>query len=347
MKPIFIHAMWRTGSTYVWKKFRDQPRYRAYYEPLHQNLATAWPATGWVKQVRERLRGIVADGSESATTAMNQTLRHPALERPYFDEYPLRWRGGVAHFAKRFSYESYWLDSNADDPALHRYLLHLIAFASERHQTPVFQFNRSLLRSGWMKNSITSTNILLLRKPIDVWRSFCTLPDYLMARIAQIVSLNRQHPFLERLATAHGIPHHRDRNIRREMQFYTQFHRSQPIADMYALFYEFYFLTCIYNMHHADCVIDMNAITHSATAREAVANRLAQADIDLSLEDCRIPAYSDWSAQEREWMAYEAAGRESILQNLPDGFLIPRQRLQGHAACLSPYFIDALGEFTI
>ena len=38
LRPIFIHAMWRTGSTYVWKKFRDQQQYRAYFEPFNEYL---------------------------------------------------------------------------------------------------------------------------------------------------------------------------------------------------------------------------------------------------------------------------------------------------------------------
>jgi hypothetical protein len=37
-RPIFIHAIWRTGSTYIWKKFREQGRYRSYFEPLHELL---------------------------------------------------------------------------------------------------------------------------------------------------------------------------------------------------------------------------------------------------------------------------------------------------------------------
>ena len=38
--PVFLHCMWRTGSTFIFGKFRENPRYRCFYEPLNEALAT-------------------------------------------------------------------------------------------------------------------------------------------------------------------------------------------------------------------------------------------------------------------------------------------------------------------
>ena len=37
--PIFIHAWWRSGSTYIWSKLRENESCRCYYEPLHEKIA--------------------------------------------------------------------------------------------------------------------------------------------------------------------------------------------------------------------------------------------------------------------------------------------------------------------
>ena len=37
--PIFIHAWWRSGSTYIWSKLRENKSCRCYYEPLHEKIA--------------------------------------------------------------------------------------------------------------------------------------------------------------------------------------------------------------------------------------------------------------------------------------------------------------------
>jgi hypothetical protein len=123
MDPIFIHAMWRTGSTYVWKKFRDQPQYRAYYEPLHESLGTARPVG----------RLLPAALAATRTRGRNRGLRHPDLDRPYLDEYPLRWwAGGVRHFKTKFAQERYWLDPDDVDADLLRYISSLVSFAARK-----------------------------------------------------------------------------------------------------------------------------------------------------------------------------------------------------------------------
>ena len=133
---------------------------------------------------------------------------------------------------------------------------------------------------------------------------------------------------------------------RRALDRYGEFGRAHRAA-LYALFYEFYLFTSVYNMAHADCVMDLNTLTESAAARQSVTARLAHFGIDLSLEDCRVPLSTDLSDQERKWVAAEPEIRAVVRQNLPPGMLIPRETLRQLAPSLSSYFQDVLDEFAI
>ena len=37
--PLFIHAWFRSGSTYIWSKLRNDEKLICYYEPFHEVLA--------------------------------------------------------------------------------------------------------------------------------------------------------------------------------------------------------------------------------------------------------------------------------------------------------------------
>ena len=340
MKPIFIHGAARSGSTYIWKKFRDQPQYRSYFQTLHPDLA-------WARPVGKLLPAGIAAARVNVRT---EYLHHPNLDRAYFHEYPLRWlRGGVAHFDPVLSYERYWLDEHAKDEALRTYIQSLISFAERHGQTAVLKFTRSLLRSGWLKTNIPSTNILLLRRPIDVWNSVYAVGAGPIGSLLFAISRNRHHPFLAHLAASHDIPDYRDdknEEFPSALDRYGEYCRRHRAA-LYPLFYEFHTFTCLYNVAHVDCVMDLNALTESAAVRQSVTERLARFGIDLSLDDCRVPLSTDLSDQERAWVADEPERRAAVLERLPQRMLIPRETLRQLAPCLSSYFQAALAEFAI
>ncbi|MGA7415096.1 MAG: hypothetical protein WBW33_31790, partial [Bryobacteraceae bacterium] len=154
--PIFVHGMWRTGSTYIWNKFREQPGYRAYLEPFHESL----------------LRDKEEDLRRQLPPETAQTSRHPVLSDYYFSEYEIEPVGGIRHFEKRFSYQSYCLGPRSSDPPQLRYIRNLIEAAWRGQQRPVFKFTRGLMRAGWLQANFPSYTILLLRRPLDIWKSF-------------------------------------------------------------------------------------------------------------------------------------------------------------------------------
>ena len=157
---IFVHAMWRSGSTYVWSKYRQVRTYRCYYEPLHESLMT--------------IKRGCQDDSEAV-----RTRRHPRLAQPYFFEYPIEAFGGVRGFRKSFSYEDYCAKDHSDWSQIRAYLANLIGEAYKRNQRPLFQFNRSLMRITELTKIFSPVNLLLLRKPRAIWNSFCSFSSQL------------------------------------------------------------------------------------------------------------------------------------------------------------------------
>ncbi|MGH9552796.1 MAG: hypothetical protein ACRD3W_25680, partial [Terriglobales bacterium] len=243
--------MWRTGSTYIWKKFHDQPGYRSYYEPLNETL--------W----------IVRPFETEVSSEYAAKMRHPEMKEPFWKDYPLRPAGGVEHFLKAFSYEQYCLEPGARSPSLHRYIENLIAFAVAHGQVPLLQFNRALLRSGWLSQTFQARTILLLRNPLDIWQSFLSVNDYFVAGICLIIGQNRKHRILRKIAERYDVPMFRGTSFIEEGEFYSLFALSK-LDELYPMFYELYMLTCIYNSAFADCVIDMNAISADPEKRRLV-----------------------------------------------------------------------------
>ncbi len=81
---IFIHSLWRSGSTYFFDKFRRSPAgYFAYQEPMHETMLSAAADRNLLLEVSTQVSG---------------TLRHPELSEPYYAEayqtYEL-WHGMV------------------------------------------------------------------------------------------------------------------------------------------------------------------------------------------------------------------------------------------------------------
>jgi hypothetical protein len=149
--PIFLHTGWRSGGTWLWSRFRANPHVTAYYEPLHEILATLRA------DVVPTLR---ADGWPS---------RHPKLTRPYFEEFaPLLRQGtpGVRGFHHALGTENFFASAATELPELHAYIAMLLNQAAKQGHQPVLKFCRSIGRVGWMqRNFPVAVHIVVLRDP--------------------------------------------------------------------------------------------------------------------------------------------------------------------------------------
>lgn len=187
LDPVFLQALWRTGSTYLWGKFRSREEFRGYFEPLHESLYC---------KTREKL---VADYQRAS-----QKFGHSSISHNYYDEFNIRATGGVEHFERRFTLERYALAPDENDPELERYIQSLIDDSAERGQAAVMQFNRGVLRAEWMKERFGGTHLYLNRNPADMLNSYRQNGYYLPTYLA-IIGQNAHNPIFAEAAERYGV----------------------------------------------------------------------------------------------------------------------------------------------
>ncbi len=155
-RSVFLHGMWRSGSTYLWSRFRATPNTCCFYEPLHHGLA---------KLTHARI--------DRDTPEQISANHHPALAEPYFAEFaPLVEGRGVKHYHRSLAYDRFVLQPGEAHPRLERYISGLIGHAEARGQSAVMGFNRTGLRLGWMKRRFDAFNIHIDREPAAIWASY-------------------------------------------------------------------------------------------------------------------------------------------------------------------------------
>lgn len=156
LKAIFLHGMWRAGTTYVWSRFRDVPDCYCFYEPLHHGLA---------RITKDR---IVRD-----TRDITQQNTHPDLAQPYFREFePLINGRGVVGFQKDMAYDRFVLARDDRHDALRSYIAELVDYAHAHGKVPVLGFNRTVMRLPWIAENFDALNVYIDRDPREIWWSY-------------------------------------------------------------------------------------------------------------------------------------------------------------------------------
>ena len=178
MHPIFIHAWWRSSSTYVWSKLREDKTLRCYYEPLNERIAALKPA----------------DILTSPEVGMSKMLRHPAQTENYFAEYLELIAPGRLHYSVDLAYARYLLQPDATDSALRVYLEGLISAAESAERRAVLCFCRSQMRSAWMQRCFGGIHVAQIRNPFDQWTSFQVNPYFVHGLITVALGLRAAHP---------------------------------------------------------------------------------------------------------------------------------------------------------
>src|SRR5262245_21639717 len=125
-QPLFIHAWWRSGSTYIWSKLRENEFCSCYYEPLHERLANLTLET--------------VDASPEI--GRSKTLRHPVQTKNYFAEYGELLQSQNLKFFPELSYDQYLLIPGQRDERLHDYLEGLVESSRRRRLKPILCFCR-------------------------------------------------------------------------------------------------------------------------------------------------------------------------------------------------------------
>jgi hypothetical protein len=271
-------------------------------------------------------------------------MRHPDLEEPYFAEYQLKRRGGTPYLTPALCYGRFCLEEEERDRELSAYLQHLSAEAAMAGQQPVFQCSRTLLRTGWLKRNFGGDHLLLLRAPRQVWQSFKSQGSYFAGAVCMIVSQNRKRPALAPLAEKYKLPKIHSGRVGADLQAYGKVAEGLG-ASMYGLFHAFYMLTFLYNLRHADLMIDMDMISTSLRHGWKAENALRGRDIFISLADCRVPQHDEPPGD--EVADVERKNLELLRARLGAMLTVSKASFAGASHVLSPQFRAAAEPFLV
>ena len=327
-RPIFLHSLWRTGSTYVWSRFRAAEGARCYYEPLHDGLA---------RLNRRR----IARG----TAEIVEQNSHPQLNAPYFAEYaPLLAARGVRGYRPRFAYSRFALEPADTDAELQAYLAGLIAAARREGRTPVLGMNRSDLRISWMRSRFQSYDISVDREPADIFSSYISQMYkgnyYYFTKSMLIVELNRHHPIFAPFADRLKLRSKTEQLYENPKAFYHAILDGMSRESLYALTLYIWAVRSLHALSCCDLVVDL-ALADRRGYRAELSERIA-ADCGLEVD------FSDMQTAQPETsirLAQQKAVERDLLAILPIDALRPfidRDRLAKRMADLAPRKIGLL-----
>ena len=195
-QAVFLHTGYRTAGTWLWSCFRKLDNVIAYYEPLHEMLAT------------------IDTDKLASSTANSWRSGHPALEAPYFAEFAhlLGPQGrGIPGYDAVFSIDR--LDGQTPEAAerLEAYVRGLMRSAHDQGRVPVLKFCRSLGRLQWFRATFPdAVHIVVEKNPISQWQSCWQLfaahrnPHFVAVPFV-VLALNRHVPLVQQTMAALGV----------------------------------------------------------------------------------------------------------------------------------------------
>ena len=327
-RPIFLHSLWRTGSTYVWSRFRAAEGARCYYEPLHDGLA---------RLNRRR----IARGTAEVIEQNN----HPQLNAPYFAEYaPLLAGRGVRGYRPRFAYSRFALQPADTDAELQAYLAGLIAAARREGRAPVLGMNRSDLRISWMRSRFQSYDISVDREPADVFSSYISQMYkgnyYYFTKLMLIIELNRHHDIFAPIAERLKLRSPAEQFYQNPKAFYHDVLDGMSRESLYALTLYIWVVRSMHALSCCDLVVDL-ALADRRGYRAELSERIA-ADCGLEVD------FTDMQTAQPETsirLAQQKGVERDLLDILPIDALRPfidRDRLARRMADLAPRKIGLL-----
>lgn len=306
-KTIFIHSLFRTGSTYIWNKFREDSRYHCYYEPFHQDLVNL---------------DFLNPDPWRYDKKCTQLMRHPDLNTGYLNEYTKSLRPdtkGVPFFKKSFSFDDFCVTDKEKNPDQKEYIDFLIRQAGEK--TPVLQFNRSSLRISWFKaNYPEGLHIYLVRSPRDQFHSYMDMfnqvgLDSFLTMDLIVTGVNQNHDFFKPLSAQMPLFEFHSDLFEHERFIYSRLLPVYSSAEKYYIFYFTWFLALMENGLNADFLLNIDLLSHSTLYRDAFHRRLHSWGINtINFSDSKITDYKKTVLHAQEMKQIEETVQSLILQ---------------------------------
>jgi hypothetical protein len=271
--PVFLHSLFRTGSTYLFNKFRHTEHFYCYQEPCNEALIDL---------------DTRPDGFLKLPDYDSRMLRHPTLTAPYFLEFYCVRDRLKGLFRKSFSFEEYFTGPRLPNTQ-NEYFGTLIEAAPRR---PLLQFCRSAGRVEALRRQFGGTHIHLWREPRGQWWSY-KISTYFDATTHATYNALQLPTALSKIRALAGIPHFRGRSVNREISF----HRSHLLAarESYLAFFGIWLYSFVEFERHASATICINKLNDDHY-RTRVAHELASAGVgELEFSDAKLanPSFSE------------------------------------------------------
>jgi hypothetical protein len=259
----FVHAWFRSGSTWLWEKFRRDENFVAYCEPLHESLP-----------------GLTPEQIKSPHVIPFEDANHPPVDRSYYYEYLPLVENSDLNFDRVISYDRYELQAGDDDIALHQYLTGLIDLAQSENKRAALCFCRSAMRARWMKNTYGGVHIAQIRNPWDQWQSFKKHSYFINRCLLTGLSLEKIAP-----GTFHSIP-----GFQEAFRSWVSGGGVRFSAEQCSLlFIHLWIYSAVHSMDASDIIIDVDLLGQSADTQKTVSQMMSDKGLPSDLSDCKSP----------------------------------------------------------
>ena len=267
--PIFIHSLFRAGSTYLFGTIRQCPDVYCYYESMHELVA-------WASEDVRRL------DIETSDDKMQQ-LHHPILSEPYFAELRAAWPAWHKGLSPETVYGAYF---SADPDAAGQSFYATLCAASPKQ--PVFSECRTAGRMEALRQGLGGWHAYLWRNPWDQWWSY-QIDPYFDAASRVIAHADPIPAPLSALAKALNVAAAPNSSFSEARDFYDL--RPLDFEASYAWFYGVWCYLLDLASASADLLINIDTLSHSERYVEEISHALATAgisDCDFSAADSPV-----------------------------------------------------------
>ena len=245
-RAIFLHGMWRSGSTFIWSRFRTLSSTCCFYEPLHHGLARLTAA-----KIQRDTPEVIAGN------------KHPQLSAPYFAEFaPLLKSRGVTGYRRTLAYHRFALEPGAACPDLGRYIEGLLNYAQEGGKTAVLGFNRSGLRIGWLREMFGAYDVQIERDPRQIWWSYVQQARkgnyFFLQKWLFVLECNAEHPLFAPIAERMPLRRGAQRFAAGEKAYYRNALQFMPPDQIYLMVFYLWLLHAVHALTHCDLVVDLH-----------------------------------------------------------------------------------------
>lgn len=215
-RPLFIHSSFRTGSTWLWSKFRELGETVAFYEYFNETLSDLRP---------ENVTYLRPDGWRSG---------HPETA-PYFLEFLPIISDGVDGYDRKMASEWFMPQGGALRGPELDYVRSLVQLGSRAGKIPVLTETRSLGRVQPLRSEFGGFHILLVRNLYHQWCSYSNQRlngnDYFFEQTFSLLETETDDPFLQFLSRQPRDEHDNELALFLALHLYL-YARSAPFCDL-------------------------------------------------------------------------------------------------------------------